>query len=80
MYSKLIEAYSFHGLHIGGLGENVLAIPLCFCTQKKTIDKFVKSALRCHQGKCGVCSTPRMCDNKCIHKMDKYCTAKALGL
>jgi hypothetical protein len=80
MYSKLIEAYSFHGLRIGGLGENVLSQPLCFCTQKKTIDKFVKSAIRCHKGKCGVCSTRWMCNNKCVPKMDNYCTAKALGL
>jgi hypothetical protein len=80
MYVKIKKAYDDRGLHVGGLGESILSIPLCFCTEKKTMDQFEKSAIRCHKGKCGVCSIPSMCNYKCHKNMDQYCTAKALGL
>lgn len=81
MYKKVNKAYNENrALHIGGLGEGILSKPLCFCTEKKTIDQFEKSAIRCHQGLCGVCSREDMCNYKCRHKMDKFCTPKALGL
>jgi hypothetical protein len=81
MYTKIKKAYNDNrALYIGGLGESILSMPLCFCTEKKTIAQFEKSAIRCHQGKCGVCAREPMCNYKCHHKMDKFCTAKALGL
>lgn len=81
MYTKIKKAYNDNrALYIGGLGESILSMPLCFCTEKKTIAQFEKSAIRCHQGKCGVCAREPMCNYKCHHDMDKFCTAKALGL
>lgn len=81
MYTKIKKAYNDNrALYIGGLGESILSMPLCFCTEKKTIAQFEKSAIRCHQGKCGVCAREPMCNYKCHHNMDKFCTAKALGL
>lgn len=73
-FTSIQGAYSnnFHGLALGGLGETILAAPLCFCVDKKTIARYEKSALRCHKGRCGVCARKTMCRH-CIRQLKPLC-------
>jgi hypothetical protein len=73
-FTSIQRAYNqdFHGLALGGLGETVLAAPLCFCVDKKTIKRYEKNAIRCHKGKCGVCARKTMCKH-CIKHLRHVC-------